>query len=731
MNNRALKIHIHPPSFQPHDRLYLISKSKLIGYKDIVVHNPVNNFCLFLNMEIYTYASMLNYDIRTGIFCFKYWSRKKFAVLVSLRKVIKIGVLCLSYSLVNILSLMAQADSSAAMLKSHEIEQVEVTGRRSQTVFSEISRVVTVIGREDIEKAGIQNILDLLEYVSNIDIRQRGNLGVQADASIRGGGFDHVMVLVNGINLSDPQTGHLSLDLPIDHEAIERIEILEGPGARVLGPGAFTGALNIITRRGDIKSLSFTQAFGNYGYLRTQLNTGFKTGTLQNFLSGSLSSSKGFAPNTDHHLQNLYYRGTFEKEVTSVDFQAGYQHKNFGASGFYSPRFPNQYEEADVWLASLKLSAGTRIKVTPAAYWRRRKDHFLLDRDHPHFYENFHLTDVYGSLLTVSFNYRKINFALGSDLRSENILSNNIGYDYPDPVPVKGEDSAFYTKRYGRSNLAFFQETNLNLGKLRLTGGVLLNWNTAYPQKPALFPGIDLSYLVFRNTYMYASFNRALHLPTFTDLFYKDPTNQGNIELDPNRMFSGEAGVKYGGSNVTTHISGYFQTGQDMIDWVWSYAANRYAPVNLDKYRAWGLSAVFMADFEEYLMVRKWINYVSVSYFLLNTNKSIPDSVSKYYGLRHKLSVSTRHSLAKDLVLSWNFSYQDRYGAVVGYSQTENSYYTEPYKPVWIIDGAVRWKVRFLEIFAEISNLLNTRYIDAGSAIQPGRWLKTGLTVNL
>jgi iron complex outermembrane receptor protein len=223
---------------------------------------------------------------------------------------------------------MAQEDSLTMSENSTEIEPVEVFGQRSPAVLSEVSRTLTVINREDVEKSGVQNVIDLLEFISNADIRQRGIYGIQADASIRGGSFDHVMILVNGINVSDPQTGHLSLDIPVDHESVERIEILEGPAARVYGPGAFTGAMNIVTKKAGKKDLSASQVFGKYGYSRTMLNAGIKTGLLHNYLSMSHSTSDGYMENTDHRLQNLYYRGTIQKAQTSVDFQAGYQNKS-------------------------------------------------------------------------------------------------------------------------------------------------------------------------------------------------------------------------------------------------------------------------------------------------------------------------------------------------------------------------------------------------------------------
>lgn len=80
-------------------------------------------------------------------------------------------------------------------------------------------------------------------------------------------------------------------------------------------------------------------------------------------------------------------------------------------------------------------------------------------------------------------------------------------------------------------------------------------------------------------------------------------------------------------------------------------------------------------------------------------------------------------------MLSWNISYQDRYGEVMGYQQYGGNYFSIPNKPFWLIDGAVKWNFRFLQLYMEMSNILNTQYIDAGSALQPGRWLRAGLVV--
>jgi len=428
-------------------------------------------------------------------------------------------------------------------------------------------------------------------------------------------------------------------------------------------------------------------------------------------------------------IQNFYYRGNLLKDNTSVDFQGGYQNKSFGAGGFYSPRFPDQYEETDVWFGSIKLSTGTSIKVTPLVYWRRKKDHFLLIRSNPDFYENYHLTDIYGSQLNISFGNKYLTSSLGFDIRSENILSNNIGYDRPDPIPVRGTDSAFYTKQYGRNNFAYFQEHTLNLRKFKLTIGAMINLNTGFKGKPAVFPGLDMSYTLLPGVNIYSSINRALHLPTFTDLFYKDPVNQGNINLDPNRMMAYEGGIKYLKNITTFNVAGFFNSGHDIIDWLWSYTSNRYSPVNLANYKAWGITSSFTIGFMEYSTPGCWLNSISVNYLFLDIKKSLPDSVSKYYNLRQKISLGINHKITKEIVLSWNISFQDRYGESIGYKQEEGKYFSVPYKPVWLIDGAVKWNLRFLQFYTEVSNILNNRFIDAGSALQPGRWFKLGLVV--
>ena len=675
---------------------------------------------------------MRNHINQNKHFCFFQWSRNKLGILISLNRVIKIGVLCTSYSLLNRMPLlMSQPDTISVQLKMLEIEEVQVTGRRSQAVFSDISRVVSVISKKDIEGASVHNINDLIERVSNTDIRQRGNYGIQADVSIRGGSYDHVMVLINGINVSDPQTGHLSMDLPVNIESIEKIEILDGSAARVLGSGALTGAINIITKRvvNDEGMISF--AAGDYGYNRTQVFTGYKTGNIDHLFTASTSSSRGYIDNTDFRISNIYYRGNLNFAGTLFDAQIGFQKKDFGASGFYSPRFPNQYEEAGTWLASLKMTTGNKLRVSPVVYWRHRKDHYLLDRENPDFYENFHQTDVFGSQLNISYNINRFFTSFGYDLRSEGILSNNIGYELQQPVAVKGWDSAYYTRNFSRTNVDLFHESGFVSKKIQLTAGFMVHYNSDNPHKLSLYPGIDLNYSISMKYSAFFSINRSLRLPSFTDMFYKDPVNKGNINLKPNELLSFEGGLKSSSDNLNTCFSVFYLTGRNIIDWLWSYQTNRYSPVNLSSYSSTGFSSAVSWSVPGNRGMNRLIKSLNINYMFLNVQKSAPDEVSKYNNLKHKIAVSINQQITGKLLLRWFINYQDREGEVITFDAMEMKYYSLDNHPFWFVDGSITWSTKYMEIYSEISNIFNTRYIDAGSVVQPGRWIKVGLNFKL
>ena len=111
------------------------------------------------------------------------------------------------------------------------------------------ARIVTVLDSLTLASLPAQSVNDLLKYSVGVDVRQRGVMGMQSDISVRGGTCEQIAVLLNGINICDPQTGHNAVDFPVSTNEIDHIEILEGPAARVYGTSSLVGAINIVTKQ--------------------------------------------------------------------------------------------------------------------------------------------------------------------------------------------------------------------------------------------------------------------------------------------------------------------------------------------------------------------------------------------------------------------------------------------------------------------------------------------------
>ena len=299
---------------------------------------------------------------------FRKWGRKGYSVFQSMHKMVRIGCLSVSYLLFAIPSnaernMMVVGHDTISSMKDIEVEEVVVSAQRAPVAFSQVARIVKVIGKEEIQSAPVQSLQDLLEYSLNVDVRQRGNYGVQADISIRGGSFDQVLILLNGININDPQTGHHSLNLPVSFDAIERIEILEGPASRIYGPNAFSGAINIITGTSDNSNLKARLSGGENGYYDAGLSGTFISGKLKNFVSVDHRNSDGYIKNTDFKLTDAFYQGNLATKAGALEWQAGHTDRAFGANSFYTPAYPDQFEQVKTTFASVKMETG---EVVPA-----------------------------------------------------------------------------------------------------------------------------------------------------------------------------------------------------------------------------------------------------------------------------------------------------------------------------------------------------------------------------
>jgi len=611
-----------------------------------------------------------------------------------------------------------------------EIKEIVISGQRSPSIHSELNRIVTVISKEQIRNAPVQSIQEILEYAVNVDVRQRGNFGVQADLSIRGGSFEQTLILLNGIKINDPQTGHHNLNIPIDINSIERIEILEGPGSRVFGPNAFSGAINIITKPKESNNVNLVLTGGEHRYYKTNLSGTLRLGAMGNFVSISKSGSNGYIENTDFGITNFFYYGSVSLSNTSLDIQAGYQNKAFGANSFYTPKYPNQYEHTKTTLTSIKLTTGNKIKISPLIYWRRHQDRFELFRDNPPVWytgHNYHLTDIYGAEVNSVFNTSLGKTAVGLDFRSENILSNVLGEPTSDTLDVPGEPAGLFTRRKSRENISLFLEQNIIVGKFSASAGILTNWNTDFDWK--IYSGADIGYKITQNIRIYSSVNQSLRIPTFTDLYYVGPTNTGNPYLKPEEAITYELGTKYQNQFFNGHLSFFRRNGKNMIDWVRLPDSLKWESKNITQIITHGFEIAGYLDVNKLIDKSFPLKYLRLSYSFLETEKQSGEYISAYVldYLKHKLNIEIEHSLYKDLRAGWKITFQDRAGTYTDFTTGKEKLY----EALLLLNSRLFLNKETFTIFVEASNLLNTQYFDLGNVRMPGRWIRFGGTVNL
>ena len=667
------------------------------------------------------------------IVIFRQWKRKNYSLFQTLSKLVVISVLATTYLLsVPAISVANERDTTEAKMEFN-LDEIEVSAQRSPALYAQIARIITVIDRNEIESAPIQSVQDLLEYAVGVDVRQRGAEGVQADVSIRGGTFDQTLILLNGINITDPQTGHHNLNIPVGINQIERIEILEGPAARVYGPNAFSGAINIVTSQPHSNLAKLQLSGGSFGYFDGDLYGSFRTGKLNHSLSFNKKQSDGYIENTDINLYNLFYSNQLISQKGTLHFQLGYSDKGFGANSFYTPKYPNQYEEIKTLVSSVKWESSSKFHLTPALYWRRNQDRFELFRDNPASWyttHNYHLTNTFGGNLNswIQSNLGKSSF--GIEFRSENILSNVLGEEMDTPVKVPGEDARF-TKSKTRNTYSGFLEHIYYSDYLTLSAGLLANFISESGTGINFFPGIDVSYKITSSLKVFSSFNTSLRMPTFTDLYYQGPTNIGNPDLKPEKTASIEGGFKLNAKLVQGYWIGFYKKGKDIIDWVKQNETEKWKSQNLTRLNSIGSEVQIQFNLKQYFG-HNLPNHVSFNYLYNNIEKEEMDFISYYVldHLKHKLVGSINQTFLKHFMVDFKARFQDREGTYALYENDNFGTETE-YEPFWIFDGKVNYKWRNLGIFISVNNIFDIDYVDIGNITQPGRWIKAGFSYQI
>jgi iron complex outermembrane receptor protein len=686
----------------------------------------------------------MNYNITKTTVRWKRFSRASWAAFQSLNKEVQIGVL--TVAMLSSAGLKAKDLSSAEVMETigsdsireELLEDVEVLSTRVPLTAEQAPRQVTVLQAEDINAAAVHSINDLLEYAVGVDVRQRGEFGVQTDISVRGGNFDQITLLLNGINISSPHTGHLSADFPVTVQDIERIEILEGPAARVFGTSAFTGVINIVTK--SPAPLSPTDdprnAFGgrahlyggSYGYaggdlsLQSAHTLGQKT-SLTNLLSGGYSRSDGATPNSDFGSTRAFYQGKLRHKQLQLDGQLGYSYKDFGANTFYGAASTDQWESNERYIAALRmrLPMGEHWNLSADGHWNRWFDHYQWHRG-TNVYGNFHKVDASGLHANLGYSTAHQRTSLGYEIRFEGIYSTRLGEPLDPSEYVKtgghdANDSIRYTHHGSRQNHNIYLEHDILLDSWTFSLGLLANHNTGLDSKWRIYPGIDISWHPTHEWKVFGSWNMALRMPTYTDLYYSGVNIIGNQDLKPEKTMDVSLGARYRHRGWRAEVQAFYSHKTDMIDWV--IFANE---ADGKTFRSTNFKSdntgveVNLAFFPAEIWSNTPLQKFGVQWAYLNEESKYDEEIlASTYAmmfLRHKLIVQAETRIVSHLNLAANWRFMDRIGA-------ENPSYA-------LLDLRLSWDANRWSIYADVNNALDKTYYEYEHILQPGILFKGG-----
>ena len=623
----------------------------------------------------------------------------------------------------------------------YRMDEIEVTASRIKTALPDAVRITNVMTADEIAAYPVQSVNDILKYAVGVDVRQRGPMGAQTDVGVRGGNFEQVAILLDGINICDPQTGHNSFDFPVDMSDIDHIEVLEGPAGRAYGSSSLMGAINIVTKTAARTSASVHAEGGSYGYAAGGANATAVAGKWNNMLSVGYGRSDGYSRNkngglnADFEYKKSFYKGSYTNDNLSINWHAGVSVKDWGSNTFYSAKYDDQFEHTLKTYTALQ--AETRVGIVnihPSIWWNHNQDRFELIRgsETPVPF-NYHRSDVTGAALNSWFDSKLGRTAIGLELKNENLVSGNLGEPLDNPIHIKGTERD-YTFGLNRTNLSVVLEHNVTIGKFAVSTGAVGVRNTWNGRDFSIYPGVDMSYRLTNRLKAFATYNTSLRLPSVTELYYSVGGYKADKHLKPEKLTSYDIGLRYTDyDGIQASASLFYNHGADMIDWIMDITLpqeqRRWESVNFTQVNSWGTELKASFDFETLIPSQHFLRSADVAYSYISQDKVDVQGIqsrSTLEYLKHKAVAGIRFGILPNLVLGINCRYQDRAGSYTG---TDGLVYD--YEPYFLTDARLQWEKRNLKVFIEGNNLTNKSHIDYGCVPQPGIWAIAGFSVSL
>ena len=592
-----------------------------------------------------------------------------------------------------------QAGSAVPSGKIVVIDSIQVTTTVEPLPLAESDRSVEVITPSDLP-TGTDSAIDLLRTDPSLNVQARAGEGVQADLSIRGTTFEQSLVLVNGLRVNDPETGHLNLDIPVPLDAITRIDILHGSGSTFYGSDSIGGAVNLLTGAPPAGfSLIARSGAGNYGSLENHLRASYSAGPFAEQLTGSRDTSDGFIPDRNYSSNALASETWLKLKPGTTDILLAASDRPYGANLFYGPY--DSWERTKGWLASIQQQLGER---TAASFgYRRHSDLFVLFRDQPTYYENNHITTSYeaavrradqlGRNTTLAYGLEADGDSIHSFNFFEGFLSNALG------IHARNQEAG-----YANLSLRSLRRFSLSIGARE---------EVLSSQGSVFSPSAAAAFTLTKTLRLRGSAGHGFRQPTYVDLYYSDPATIGNPNLKPESSWSFEGGADWTPTNgrLTLTAIGFRLNQTNAIDY------SKLLPLTTgEKWQAVNVPTLDISGAEASARIRiTGKQQLQLSYTAAHSGNLPANYLSEY-----AFNYAAQNAI---------FAYTGSFGQLTARTQVNIvQKTTQAAYPLWDIDlarntGRVRPYLRLL-------NLSNTAYTEIPLVPMQGRTIMGGMELN-
>ena len=639
-----------------------------------------------------------------------------------------------STALCLLLSLMANYTFSQE--KISELDPVTITTSINPEKASQTGRNVLVIKGERFANLPIHSIDELLRFLPGIEVQARGPMGAQSDIVIRGGTFQQVLILIDGLRLNDPNSGHFGSYFPISPAEIDRIEILKGASSAVYGSEAVGGVIHIITKTFAARNNLSSQkqhinaiaqiTGGEYNFWNLNVGAFYDNGTttvaggfLTNNTTGQAQrGTRGFLNNNTASF-SLAQRLNGQWEIK---MRIAYDSRKFSAQNFYTTFISDTAEEkvATSWNQVAVVHNGNKDRLSLHVGYKDLDDEYK-----------------FNSASVPNKNNSKLIQALLTDewkLQTKTIVTPGVQFIHK---KIRSNDRG----NHDLNQVAAFAVLNQQLGnQFFLNPAFRLEWNERSGWE--LIPQVNLSYKtsVFQ---LRASAGKTIRDADFTERFnnynktFVASGRIGNPDLVAEHSFSYEGGADfYVTSNLK--ISGTFfqRHHSDLIDYVQTSYTDMPRKVNLSPNGIYALakniSKVTTTGAEAEIQYSRqlenkqqiWI-MIGLTWLDSKTSSATPS----FYISSHAKFLNT---------FSVIYSYGRFSAQVTGLYKTRNPQSSsvniaKVSSDYFVLNTKLEASIfkKLLSAFVEADNIFDKSYADLLGSQMPGLWLMGGIKIYL